>query len=292
MAIFDTTEHIQTAKQAGKDHQLTPSPTEAKDAQAYFDDIIKNDKAHSTLPKLTFNVVPRKANDETSYYSLEEVSAGANGHKTVVELARFQEYTNGLKATHKMEHTTNPSGAKILRETDQVSNPTSMSVQVSEAPDDGVPRVRKEMYRKVSDLKDGQEVASVTVNYVYSEKTGKPNSETIVSHNADGSGITQVFGGEDKLRLNSEVDTGPDGKETQRATTVDVLNDQKQVIGRRETVVQRKTDSTVTTTFDGPDDQNLKVSEQTVAYDNGTTETYKPDKEGKLKLVNSTKAKS
>jgi len=292
MAIFETTDHAQAAKQAGKDPQLIPSPTEAKDAQAYFDGIINNEKAHSTLPNVSFHVVARNAKDPNSYYSLEQWSSGANGHKTVVELGRFQEYTNGLTAKHQMLHATDDKGKKILRETDEVSTPTRSSIQVSEAPDDGVPRVRNEVHRKVTDLKDGKEVDCVTIDFGYSDKTGKKNAETLVSHKADGSTITQVFGGEDNLKLSSEVDTDKDGKETGRATIVDILNDKNEKTGRRETVWQRNKDNATTTIYEGPDDDNLKPVQLSIAYDNGTTETYTADKDGHMKLSNTTKSKS
>jgi len=280
MAIFEQTEHKQATKKAGQGQELTPSPTEAKDAQAYFDEITKKEKANSTLPNLTFKTVARN-----NVYYLEEFSTEPNTHvKSVVEIGQFQEYTNGYKSQSQTERSiTGADGKKVMRQTEQISTPTSTQTSLFEAPADGTIQPLKETYRRVGTLKDGKEVSFATANFGYSE-TGKRNAETLVMHSADGSIDTQVFGGED-LKLKSDLATGPDGKELERTTVEDILNDKKEVVGKRETVVLRNKDNTSTTTFEGPQLEQLKPVQQVIVHDNGKTETFKANAKGDLVLV-------
>jgi len=283
MAIFEIQDHPQSAKKAaGKDQTLTPSPTEAKDAQAFFDDIIKKEKVNSNLPNLSFKTV-----QDGNAYVLKELSKDPSTHVTTVkEIGQFQEYTNGYKSTRQLEASVaTAGGAKVSRETEQVSTPTSASTKIYESPADGGLQTLKETYEKTSTMKDGKEVSSVTATFGYSDKTGKANTETLTAHNVDGSTQTQVFAGDNGLKLQSDVLVGADGKEVQRSTTEDILNDKKEVIGRRETVVQHNKGNTTTTTFEGATDDQLKAIQQVIVHDNGKTETYKANAKGDLVLV-------
>jgi hypothetical protein len=282
MAIFEHAEQVQASKGPGKDQTLTPSPNEARDAQAFFDDIAKKEKANSKLPNLTFKTVA-----EGSTYVLKELSKDPSSDVTTVkEIAQFQEYTNGYKSTRQLEASVpGANGSKVARETEQITTPTAASTKVFESPADAGPLAMKETYEKVSTMKDGKELSSVTATFGYSDKTGKANAETIVAHNADGTTTTQVFGGEGALKIQSDLLTGADGKELQRSTMEDILNDKKEVVGRRQTVVQHNKGNTTTTTFEGAADSQLKASQQVVAYDNGKIETYKANAKGDLVLV-------
>jgi hypothetical protein len=281
MGIFEITEHTQATKLQGKDQQLTPSPTEAKDAQAFFDEIAKKEKANSNLPNLTFKTVA-----QGSTYVLKEFSKDPNSHTTTTkEIGQFQEYTNGYKSTKQLEASiSGPNGSKISRETEEISTQTSKSTKVFEAPADKGPQVLKETSERFSVLKDGKEVSSVNTTFGYSDKSGKTNAETMIANNEDHTTRTQVFGGED-LKLKSDVLTGADGKEVQRSSMEDILNDKKEVVGRRETIVQHNKGNTTTTTFEGAADNQLKATQQVIAYDNGKTETYKANAKGDLVLV-------
>jgi hypothetical protein len=282
MGIFETNEHTQATKQGGKDQHLTPSPTEAKDAQVYFDEIIKKEKQNSTLPNLSFKTVARG-----DVYVLQESSKDPNSHITSTkELGLFQEYTNGYKSATARDYS--PDGKTLLRETEDITTTTSHSTKVFEPiGDDQGPHALKEKSEKFSNLKDGKEISTVDVNFEYSDSTKKANHETIVACNADGSGLNQVFtgNGQDKLKLQSEVDTGADGKEVQRVTFEDIQNDQKQVVGRRETIVAHNKGNVTTSTFEGPQDDQMKAVGQVIAYDNGKTQTFKPNAKGELVLV-------